>query len=75
MFYLMMHSAHFIYGYITLDIWNRTTKTAREETRNQQQGIFYMHHPTDRIAHTAAFGTPVVEHSGSTDNTRADIQY
>ena len=21
-----------------------------------------MHHPTDRIAHTTAFGTPVVEH-------------
>ena len=23
---------------------------------------FYMHHPTDRIAHTTAFVTPVVEH-------------
>ena len=23
---------------------------------------FYMHHPTDRIAHTKAFVTPVVEH-------------
>ena len=23
---------------------------------------FYMHHPTDRIAHTMAFVTPVVEH-------------
>ena len=27
-----------------------------------RQGLFYMHHPTDRIAHTTAFGTPVVEH-------------
>ena len=27
-----------------------------------QQGFFYMHHPTDRIAHTTAFITPVVEH-------------
>ena len=27
-----------------------------------QQGFFYMHHPTDRIAHTTAFVTPVVEH-------------
>ena len=26
------------------------------------QGFFYMHHPTDRIAHTTAFVTPVVEH-------------
>ena len=28
----------------------------------QQQGFFYMHHPTDRITHTTAFVTPVVEH-------------
>ena len=27
-----------------------------------QQGFFYMHHPTDRIRHTMAFVTPVVEH-------------
>ena len=26
------------------------------------QGFFYMHHPTDRIAHTNAFVTPVMEH-------------
>ena len=24
--------------------------------------VFYMHHPTDRIAHTTAFVKPVVEH-------------
>ena len=24
--------------------------------------VFYMHHPTDRITHTTAFVTPVVEH-------------
>ena len=24
--------------------------------------FFYMHHPTDRIAHATAFVTPVVEH-------------
>ena len=27
-----------------------------------KQGFFYMHHPTDRIIHTTAFVTPVVEH-------------
>ena len=27
-----------------------------------QQGFFYMHHLTDRIAHTTAFVIPVVEH-------------
>ena len=26
------------------------------------EGFFYMHHPTDRIAHITAFVTPVVEH-------------
>ena len=25
-------------------------------------GFFYMHHPTDRVTHTTAFVTPVVEH-------------
>ena len=25
-----------------------------------QQGLFYMHHPTDRITHTTNFITPVV---------------
>ena len=28
----------------------------------EQQGFFYMHHPTDRITHTMAFVTPVMEH-------------
>ena len=26
------------------------------------KGSFYVHHPTDRIVHTTAFVTPVVEH-------------
>ena len=26
------------------------------------QGFFYLHHPTDTIAHTTAFVIPVVEH-------------
>ena len=26
------------------------------------KGFFYMHHPTNKIAHTTAFVTPVVEH-------------
>ena len=28
----------------------------------KQQGFFYMHHPTDRITHTADFVRPVIEH-------------
>ena len=31
-FYLTTHSTHFIYGYMTSDIWYRTTQIAREET-------------------------------------------
>ena len=30
--------------------------------REREQCFFHMHNPTDRIAHTTAFGTPVVEH-------------
>ena len=70
MFYLTTHSTHFIYCYMASDIWLRTILIVRKETRcrhigysNQlEQGFFYMHHPTDRITHTTAFVTPVVEH-------------
>ena len=27
-----------------------------------ERKLFYMHHPTDRMTHTTAFVTPVVEH-------------
>ena len=70
MFYLMMHLTHFIYGYMVSDIWLRTILIVRKETRCRYMGysywlaarFFLMHHPTDRIAHTTAFVTPVVEH-------------
>ena len=32
MFYLMMHSTHFIYGYMVSDIWLRTILIVRKET-------------------------------------------
>ena len=57
------------YGYIELDMWQRTTEIAREETRCRhymgysfRYGIFYIHHPTDRIEHDTAFIIAVVEH-------------
>ena len=70
MFYLTTQSTHFIYGYMASDIWLRTILIERKETRCRHIGysfrltprLFYMHHPTDRIAHTTAFVTPVVEH-------------
>ena len=66
MFYLTMHSTRFIYGYVALD-------DSDSERGNplpphgllfltNSKGYFYMHHPTDRIAHTTVFVTPVVEH-------------
>ena len=27
-----------------------------------QQGVYYMHHPTDKITHTTVYVTPVLEH-------------
>ena len=53
MFYLTMHSIHFIYGYMASDIWLRTILIVRKETRCHHIGYSYRlttrHHPTDRI--------------------------
>ena len=68
MFYLTTHSTNFIYGYMASYIWLRTILIVRKETRCCHIGYsyrltaFYMQHPTDRISHTTAFVTPVVEH-------------
>ena len=71
MLYLTTHSTHFIYGYMASDIWLRTIEIVRERKpaaatwatlSDYQQGLFYMHHPTDRMTHTTAFVTPVVEY-------------
>ena len=70
MFYLMTHSTHFIYAYMASAIWLRTILIVRKETRCRHIGysyrltasFFFMYHPTDRIAHTTAFITTVVDH-------------
>ena len=67
MFYLTTHSTHFIYA---SDLWLRTILIVRKETRCGHIGYSFRltardllyHHPTDRITHTTAFVTPVVEH-------------
>ena len=41
MFYLTTHSTHFIYGYMTSDIWYRTTQIVREETRCHNMGYSF----------------------------------
>ena len=64
MLYLMMHSIHFIYGYMASD-----SQRAKEETRCHHMGYsvqiaarVLLNAPPVRIAHTMAFVTPVVEH-------------
>ena len=41
MFYLMMHSKHFIYGYMASDIWLRTILIVRMETRCRHRGYSF----------------------------------
>ena len=41
MFYLTMHSTHFIYGYMASDIWLRTILIVRKETRCRHIGYSY----------------------------------
>ena len=67
MFYLIMHSTYFIYGYMASDIWQRTTQIAREETRCSH----YMGHPF-RIATTYFLYAP--PHSGSAMSGRCTTE-
>ena len=41
MFYLTTHSTHFIYGYMASDIWQSTTRIAREETYCRHMGYSF----------------------------------
>ena len=55
LFYLLTLWTHFIYDYIVSDIWWRNISKPAAATTwvilfDQQQGCFYMYHPTDRIA-------------------------
>ena len=70
MFYLTTHSTHCIYGYMASDIWLRTIQIVRKETCCRHIGYSFrltarilLYAPyKDRIAHTTAFVTPVMEH-------------
>ena len=48
--------------YLTLSKTERDVAQWQECSPISSKGFFYMHHPTDRITHTTAFVTPVVEH-------------
>ena len=41
MFYLTMHSTHFIYGYMVSDIWQSTSQIVREETHFHHMGYSF----------------------------------
>ena len=41
MFYLTTHSTHFIYGYMASDIWLRTIRIVRKETRCRHIGYSF----------------------------------
>ena len=36
--------------------------TVGDANNDATEGFYYMHHPTDRMANTMAFVTPIVEH-------------
>ena len=67
MFYLTMHSTHFIYSHMASDKWERTIQIARGNPLPphglllpiSSKGSF-IYHPTDRIVHTTAFVKPVI---------------
>ena len=63
MFYLTTHSTHFIYGWLC---GVGPPQIVRDETgcrhMGYSKGSFICTIPTDWIAHTMAFGTPVLEH-------------
>ena len=69
MFYLTTHSTHFIYGYMASDMVKDHSDSERGNLLPQHgllfpinsKGSFICTIP-DRIAHTTAFVTPVVEH-------------
>ena len=63
-YYLTTHSTHFIYGYMASDTDSERGNPLPPHglLSDWQHGFFYMYHPTDRIAHTTAFVTPVMEH-------------
>ena len=68
MFYLTTHSTHFMYGYMASTIRYRTIVKGNSLSPHGllfsmcSKVFFYVHHPTDRIAHTTVCVIPVVEH-------------
>ena len=70
MFYLTMHSTHFMLRSYGVKHMVKDHSDSLRVTRCRHIGysfqsaarVFFMHHHTDRITHTTAFVTPIVEH-------------
>ena len=69
MFYLTMHSTHFIYGYIASGVVKDHSDSERGILLLPHgllfpisSKVFYMYYPTYRIPHTTDFVTRVVEY-------------
>ena len=61
MFYLRLYGiGHMVKDHS--DSERKPAATTWATLSDYQQGFFYMHHSTDRRAHTTAFVTPVMEH-------------
>ena len=69
MFYLTMHSTYFIYGYMVSDMVKDHSNSEKGNLLPPHKLLFPINSKSsfictipDRIAHTTAFVTPVVEH-------------
>ena len=66
MFYLTIHSTHFIYGYMASDIYSDSERGNSLPPHGLLLSInskgYFIYTIPDRIANTTALVTPVVEH-------------
>ena len=77
MFYLTTHSTHFIYGYMVKDHSDSEKGNPLPPHRLlftiNSKGYFFIHHPTNRIAHTTAFVTQIVEGAGRSSEVERSL--
>ena len=60
--YDYMYCLYVRFDYTYIDICAFARGAGGGQLSINSKGSFNMHHPTDRITHTTAFDTPVVEH-------------
>ena len=77
MFYLTMHSTHFIYGYMASDIWLRTILIVRKETRWRHIGYSFrltarvlLYAPSHRLDSTYHGNNNNINHNNINNNIK-----